>query len=106
MPEPIPDRAGTGADADPEQVPGPGPDVISDDVAALCDLVAAGVEVDGEVQVTESTWVIYGRTSYDGEIVVGEYHDATEAIEVFRAVSGPGTGPDADPDPGPDAPLA
>lgn len=71
------DRHGSGPDA--------GPDRTRDDVAALSDLIAAGVEVDGEVEVAESTWVIYGHTTYDGEIVVGEYHDAAEASEVLRA---------------------
>lgn len=61
------------------------PGRLRDDLAALSELVAAGVEVDGEAQVTESTWVIYGRTTYDGEVVVGEYHDAVEASEVLRA---------------------
>jgi hypothetical protein len=55
-------------------------------IAALSALAEAGVEVDGEVQVAESTWVIYGHTTYDGEIIVGEYHDAVEADEVFHAV--------------------
>jgi hypothetical protein len=77
--------------------PDPGDDAVRADLAALSDLMAAGVEVDGEVQVTESTWVIYGHMTYDGEIVVGEYHDAAEATAVFRAVSRP------DPDPDPDA---
>jgi hypothetical protein len=68
--------------------PGPGTcgDAVMEDLAALAELTAAGVELDGEVQVTESTWVIYGHTSYDGEVIVGEYHDATEASEVLRAV--------------------
>jgi hypothetical protein len=74
-------------------VPGPSDDAVRADLAELSDLMAVGVEVDGEVQVTESTWVIYGHMTYDGEIVVGEYHDAAEATAVFRAVSRP------DPDP-------
>ena len=65
----------------------PDADRLRDDLAALSELVAAGIEVDGEVQVTESTWVIYGRTTYDGEVVVGEYHDAVEASEVLRAAA-------------------
>lgn len=60
-------------------------DRVSEEIAALVELTAAGVEVDGEVQVAESTWVVYGHTSYDGEVVVGEYHDAEEASEVLRA---------------------
>ena len=58
---------------------------VSEAIAALSELTATGVEVDGELQVAESTWVIYGHTSYDGEIIVGEYHDAAEAAEVLRA---------------------
>jgi hypothetical protein len=77
----------------------PDPDRLRDDLAALSELVAAGVEVDGEVQVTESTWVIYGRTTYDGEVVVGEYHDAVEASEVLRAAAPPAPAPDLDDDP-------
>jgi hypothetical protein len=60
-------------------------DRVSEDLAALSELIAAGVEVDGEIQVAESTWAIYGHTSYDGEIIVGEYGDAVEASEVLRA---------------------
>jgi hypothetical protein len=54
-------------------------------IVALSAVTEAGVEIDGELQVAESTWVIYGHTSYDGEIIVGEYHDAAEADEVFHA---------------------
>jgi hypothetical protein len=61
------------------------PDRVSHDIAALSELTAAGVEVDGELQIAESTWVIYGHTTYDGEIIVGEYHDAVEAAAVFEA---------------------
>jgi hypothetical protein len=60
-------------------------DPVSDAIAALSELTRAGVEVDGELQVAESTWVIYGHTIYDGEIIVGEYHDAAEAAEVLQA---------------------
>jgi hypothetical protein len=77
----------------PDQGPGPSRDQVADDVAALSELTAAGVEVDGEVQVAESTWVIYGHTSYDGEVVVGEYHSAAEAAEVLRAAPRPDPGP-------------
>ena len=65
------------------------PDRVSEDIAALTELIATGVEIDGEVQVTESTWVIYGHASYDGEIIVGEYHDAAEASAVLRAAPRP-----------------
>jgi hypothetical protein len=71
-------------------------DRVAEDLAALVELAAAGVEVDGEVQVAESTWFLYGHASYDGEIVVGEYHDAVEAEEVLRAAPRPH--PDPDPD--------
>jgi hypothetical protein len=69
------DRSGAGVDA--EQV--------REGVAALSELAAVGVEVDGEIQVTETTWAIYGHISYDGEIVVGEYHDAAVASAILRA---------------------
>jgi len=65
--------------------PHPDPDRVSDDLARLSELTEAGIEVDGEVQVAESIWVVYGHTSYDGEVIVGEYHDADEAAEVLRA---------------------
>ena len=45
--------------------------------------------------------MIYGHTSYDAEIVVGEYQDAAEATAVFRAVSHLEPGPDLGPDPAP-----
>jgi hypothetical protein len=73
--EPHPDRSGPGVDADQ----------VRDGVEALSELAAAGVEVDGEIQVAASTWVIYGHISYDGEIVVGEYYDAAVASAVLRA---------------------
>ena len=83
MPEPHPDHSGSGADTSADT----STDQVSDELSALSELAAAGVEVDGEVQVAESTWVIYGHTSYDGEVIVGEYHEAAEASEVLRAVS-------------------
>jgi len=73
---------------DPAEID-PGCDQVCEDTAALSALIAAGVEVDGEVQLTESTWVIYGHTSYDGETIVGEYHDEVEATAVLRAVALP-----------------
>jgi len=83
-PEPMP--------ASPDPDPGPGPETPGDsfddqvraDLAAVSDLADAGVEVDGEVQVAESTWVLYGHTSYDGEVVVGVYHDEVEATAVLH----------------------
>jgi hypothetical protein len=77
MAEPRPDHPDP--DLDPEL------DRVRADLEQLSELAAAGIEIDGEVQVSESTWVLYGRTSYDGEIVIGEYHDAVEAEAVFRA---------------------
>ncbi|HEY7068747.1 MAG TPA: hypothetical protein VH479_01480 [Acidimicrobiales bacterium] len=62
------------------------PDLVNADLAELEELTAAGVELDGEVQVAETTWVIYGHTSYDGELIAGEYHDEIEVSEVWRAV--------------------
>jgi hypothetical protein len=62
---------------------------VKEDLAALVELTAAGVELDGEVQVTETTWVIYGHTSYDSEVIAGEYHDVTEVTEVMRAIPHP-----------------
>ena len=61
-------------------------DEVAEAIAALLVVTEAGVEVDGEGKVAESTWVIYGHANYDGEVIVGEYHDAVEADEVFRAV--------------------
>jgi len=63
-----------------------GTGLVSQAIAALAELTNAGVEVDGELQIAESTWVIYGHTTYDGEMIVGEYHDAAEAEAVFEAV--------------------
>jgi hypothetical protein len=74
-------------------------DRVSEDVAAISELVASGIEVDGEAQVCESTWVIYGHSSYDGEIVVGQYQDPAEASEVLRAAQGPAEGPAQGPGP-------
>lgn len=92
--------------AGPEQISDAVRDRIRDDLAALSELTAAGIEVDGRVQVAESTWVVYGHTSYDGEIVLGEYHDVAEASAVLRAAPRPDPGPSADhdlePGPGPD----
>lgn len=71
------------------------PDRVREDLAELTDLVANGFEVDGPVaQVGESTWAIYGHSSYDGEIIVGEYPDADEASDVLHAA--PHLAPDPD----------
>jgi hypothetical protein len=65
------------------------PDELTAAITALSALAEAGVEVDGELQVAESTWVIYIHTTYDGEVIVGEYHDAAQADEVFHAAPRP-----------------
>jgi hypothetical protein len=70
------------------------PGQVSEDAAALSELAATGVEVDGQVQVADSTWIIYGHISYDSAVVVGEYRNAVAASEVLRAV--PRRGPDQD----------
>lgn len=59
---------------------------MREDLAALADLVADGIQVDGQVvRVAKSTWAIYGHASYEGELIVGEYADAEEAAEVLNA---------------------
>ena len=59
---------------------------VHDDLEALAEVVATGIEVEGQVvQVAESTWAIYGYAIYEGEVIVGEYPDAEEASEVLHA---------------------
>lgn len=59
------------------------PRLVADDLTAVR---STGAALDGEViQVGESTWAVYGRTAYDGEVIVGEYHDLAEAWAVLRA---------------------
>ena len=88
MPESHPDHPDH-----PDHADGTNPDRVREDVAELAELVAIGIEVDGQVlQVAASTWAIYGHSSYDGEIIVGEYPDAEEAAEVLNAA------PHLDPD--------
>lgn len=91
MPESQPDHPDHPHRADPDRV--------REDLAELDELLAIGIEAEGQVlQVAASTWAIYGHTTYDGEIIVGEYPDADEAAEVLDAA------PHLDPDrPGPDA---
>ncbi len=55
--------------------------------ATLLDINALGVELDGQVQIADSIWAIYGHTTYDGEIIVAEYGNAAEASQVLRADS-------------------
>jgi hypothetical protein len=57
----------------------------SDEVLPL-QLAASGVELHGRLQVAASTWFVYGHTSYDGEVVVGRYHDAVEADAALHSV--------------------
>jgi hypothetical protein len=64
---------------------------LSKDLATVAELAAAGVEIDGEAQVCESTWVVYGNSGYGGEVVVGEYQSAAEAEAVLRAIRRDGT---------------
>ena len=57
------------------------------DVAMLCRLFDSGIEVDGAAVLTEgATWVIYGRTTYDGELILAEYDDEDEAAAVLRSM--------------------
>jgi hypothetical protein len=87
MPESHPDH--------PDHADGADPNRVREDLAELAELVAIGIEVDGQVlQVAASTWAIYGHSSYDGEIIVGEYPNADEAEEVLNAA------PHLDPDHG------
>jgi hypothetical protein len=72
---------------------------IAEDLAEVADLAANGIEIEGEVQVTESTWVVYGNDGYGGEVVVGEYHNAVEATAVLRAE------PDAEAEAGGEEPV-
>ena len=58
------------------------------DIAAICDLVNRGMQVDGEVVVGER-WGIYGRTAYDGELLLAEYDDPAEAAAVLAAIPPP-----------------
>jgi hypothetical protein len=57
-------------------------------VARLVDLLDRGFEVDGEAVLCERmTWVIYGRTTYDGEMILAEFSHEEDALEVIRLVS-------------------
>jgi hypothetical protein len=62
------------------------PEWLRREVAALAQLVPAGIEVAGRIQVTESTWFLYGHASYDGEVVLRGYQDGETASQVLRAV--------------------
>ncbi len=57
------------------------------DVAMLCELFDRGIEVDGDAVLLEGLrWVIYGRTTYDGEMILAEYDDPDEAAAVIRSL--------------------
>jgi hypothetical protein len=60
---------------------------VESDVAMLCELVDRGMSVDGEaVESVSNRWLIYGRTAYDGEVILAEYDDAEEAAAVLREI--------------------
>jgi hypothetical protein len=83
-PEPRPEHPGSDPDADR----------VSDEIAALAELAATGIEVDGQAEVAERLWAIYGHSTYDGELILGEYDDAAEATEVLRSTPGATPAPD------------
>jgi hypothetical protein len=57
------------------------------DVEFICDLFDKGVEVDGDAVLAEGPkWIIYGRTTYDGELILAEYEDPAEAEAVLRSL--------------------
>jgi hypothetical protein len=57
------------------------------DVERLCELYDQGIEVDGDARLAgASKWVIYGRSTYDGEIILAEYDDQAEAEAVIRSL--------------------
>lgn len=66
-------------------------DEVGEAIAEMVEVTQAGVEVDGELQVAESTWVIYGHANYDGEVILGQFHDAAEAAEVYAHWAHPST---------------
>ena len=64
-------------------------DRLASDVAAVCAVAAVGIEVEGDVvQVGVETWALYGRSAYDGDVLVAEYAERSEAVEVLRLVEG------------------
>jgi len=63
------------------------PTHLEAEVAILNEMVDRGIRVDGEVRAIGSErWLIYGRSSYDGEMILAQYTDAAEARAVLRAV--------------------
>ena len=60
---------------------------VRTEVAMICDLYDRGAEVDGHASLIGSaSWVIYGRTTYDGEVILAEYDDAEVAAAVIRSL--------------------
>jgi hypothetical protein len=57
------------------------------DIEMLCRLVDSGFEVDGEAVLTVGQrWAIFGRSTYDGELILAEYDDEDEAAAVIRSL--------------------
>lgn len=56
------------------------------DIATLCELVDMGYEVEGEAVLSETLWVVYGRSTYDGEVILAEYTHAAEAAAILEHV--------------------
>jgi len=74
------------------------PERLREDLVEIADLVANGIEVDGQVvQVAKSTWAIYGHSSYEGGLIVGVLADACEALDVLDAAPHLDTQPPAGP---------
>ncbi|MEZ5181825.1 MAG: hypothetical protein R2702_08135 [Acidimicrobiales bacterium] len=60
---------------------------LQPDITTLCALVDMGYEVEGEAVLSESLWVVYGRSTYDGEVILAEYTHAAEAAAVLEHVT-------------------
>ena len=58
------------------------------------ELAATGIVPDGQLQVAPSTWFLYGRTSYDGEVVLARYEDAAAAARALGPAVPPRRGPE------------
>lgn len=43
---------------------------------------------DDVIQVAESTWAVYGHSTYDGEVIIGEYHELSEARTALEGDGG------------------
>jgi hypothetical protein len=54
----------------------------------LADLLDRGFEVDGSAVLCERlTWAIYGRTTYDGELILAEFAERQDAVDVIDLVA-------------------